>query len=247
MVQKDTIRFDAHDLLTLSKNLRKVAGNKSESEDRGAARTFRGAVKKVNVSIAELISTRAKANAAARRQSQVVAEDPAAFHTSGTAERAAAFLTSTSQYKEHDPQSFVLGSEYGAKQNVERYVNVKVERKLREDIKPKAKTRNAYYKVYDFSGARKMKGWNQFQPWRGSRNVAASGDELNAITGIMAVNFASNTSHARTDEDLPPGYWLTPAVRDGKPDFAAMYANAYTDVFQDAVNQTLLEKYVPRA
>ena len=247
MAQKDVLRFDAQDMLTLSKNLKKIAGNKSESEDRGAARTFRGAVKKVNVAVAQLIDARAKSNASRRRQSAVVAADVAAFHTNGNAERAAAFLTSTSEHKEHDPQSFVLGSEYGAKQNVERYVNVKVTRRLRENVKPGAKSRGAYAKVYDFSDARKMRGWNQFEPWRGSQNVAASGDEMNVLSGPFAANFSMNTSHARTDQDLPPGYWLTPAVRDGKPEFAAMYADAYTEVFQDAVNQTLLDKYVPRA
>jgi hypothetical protein len=244
MALRDVAYVDASSLLRLSKALKDAAGNNSHSPDRANARSIRKAVKNTNQYIAAMIAEDAKRRASTRRQSAKVAEDPAAFHTAGTAEKVSAFLSSAPQHPAGDPKSFALGSEFGAKHDIPRFVNVKVSRRLRENVKPGAKTRRAYTRTFDYSESRVMKGWNQFQPWRGSGTIAASGAEMNTLTGPSAAgNFAGAAGHARTADDLPPGYWLYPTIREDTPRIREIYTNEAADILNTEIGQALKTHY----
>ena len=180
MARDSSLAIDAHELVDAAARLRAAVGE----------RAFARAIGAGNQAAVEAIVTRAKENAAgAGNQARAVANDAAAFH--GVADRdTAKVVLNESTSKPHDPRSFAFGSEFGAKHDVERTVGVRKVAIGKTGLGKHGKRRNVYAR--DYSGARSMLGWNQFQPWRGSGTVSVG-------VGIQ------------------PGYWLYPAIRDTGP------------------------------
>lgn len=159
-----------------------------------------------NKSAAEYVAGRAKGNATDDRQQSVVANDPRAFFTRSTKAtgsvvlRGGKFAAATGN--KHDPLLFAFGSEFGAAQDKTRRVRTldKVAKAQgRVKRKPGRPARGSSSENY-FGGFRVMKGWNQFDPWRGSSNTEIAGVE--------------------------PGYWLWPAVRDSRPHVTDIYGQS---------------------
>jgi len=111
---------------------------------------------------------------------------------------------------------FALGAEWGAKHNLPRTVFSKVTKIHGPSTQYKRRQKDGSYKTFTRKGkavavikegGRTIKGWNQFKDWRGNATSAAVGDELGAL----------GSSHGRTADDLPAGYFMWPAFREMIP------------------------------
>ena len=109
----------------------------------------------------------------------------------------------------HSPLNFSIGSEFGAKQDVQRRLRPRLNRGFGRVKNSKS---NQYADLPREMPTRdSMLGWNQFQPWRGNRNV----------TG---------------DDGQMPGYWLWPAVRGTRDEVVNAFGTAAMKTVQEALN-----------
>jgi hypothetical protein len=196
--------IDARELLALSARLKGVK----------AGRRIRTQVGKANRVAVNIIADQAQDNAAGvSRQASKVAQSASTFQRTATPDRASVAIKSGGydQDDKGDPRRFAFGSEFGAYQNKIREVGV---RRTRIGASGSGKRRRYLY-AQDVRKARMMRGWNQYQPWRGSGNFNVGG-------GIQ------------------PGYWLYPAVRDTQGEVAEKYGAEAARVVAAAIASGLI-------
>lgn len=169
-----------------------------------------------NKSAAEYVAGQARGKAAGDSQQTAVANDPRAFFTLSTKATGSVVLRggkyAAKSGDKHDPLLFAFGSEFGAMQNVTRRVKVLSAfekgqgRVKRKPGRPRGRDSENYFGAF-----RTVKGWNQFDPWRGSSNTEIEGVE--------------------------PGYWLWPAVRDSRGEVTEVYGRHAMAAIRSKLNR----------
>jgi hypothetical protein len=170
---------------------------------------LQSAFKAAHGEVAAYVFGLAVAKAQARRQSAVVARDSRIFSKSVNSGRygvQGASITlkggrfaSRGLTSDNNPGDFAFGSEFGAKQNVVRRVKV-TPGVIRAQGRIKKKPRGADSDL-NFGAFRIMRGWNQFQPWRGGSNT-------------------------KVGEGIEPGYFMFPAIVESRDTVQETYGQA---------------------
>jgi hypothetical protein len=205
---RDTSRaIDARELLALSRSLKGVK----------EGRKLRRQVSKANRDAVKVVAEQAQDNASTEgRQAARVSQSASSFKRTASADRASVAIVGAtggagSDLDKGDPRRFAFGSEFGAYQNKIREVGV---RRTRIGASGSGKRRRYLY-AQDVRNARQVRGWNQFQPWRGSGNAGVG-------------------------QGIQPGYWLYPAVRDTQGEVAEKYGAEAARVVAAAIASGLI-------
>jgi hypothetical protein len=158
---------------------------------------------------AKHVFDQARANAAGDRQrASVAASSKTFFHTASKLSGIVALRGGPYRASgEDDPALFAFGSEFGAKRDQTRFVKAKSRIERGQGRVRKRRGRDT---ENDFGAVRRMVGWNQFDPWRGSANTEV--------------------------ENVLPGYWVWPAVRDSRPVVAGIYGERAMDALRSALD-----------
>lgn len=155
--------------------------------------------------VAALLTGRVRQHAAGRRQDSAVVNDSRAFSTRADSTGASLRLRGARALTPtgpKDPVRFALGAEFGAKRDILRQVKVKSRFEAGQGRIRKRRGRDS---ENDFGAFRVMKGWNQFREWRGSANASVG-------------------------EDIEPGYFMWPAVRDSQDEVDDVYGESSMNV-----------------
>ena len=201
-------------------NIYKTATSVDASQIRQLARNFEALADELVVGIEQAHATAVKVvydqaltNASSESaQASKAARSPQVFYTQ--VKKSVSFIylhggTNFSAGDKHSPLNFSIGSEFGAKQDVQRRLVPRLNRGFGRVKNPKS---NQYADLpREIPERDSMLGWNQFQPWRGNRNVTGEDGQM-------------------------PGYWLWPAVRGTRDEVVNAFGTQAMKTVQEALN-----------
>jgi hypothetical protein len=197
-----------HATVVDASEIRLLAANFAELRDE-----IQKGTEKAHAAAIKVVYEQALTNASSLSpQASKAAHDPRTFRSRALADRSSLFLdggTHKAGDDKHSPYNYVIGSEFGAKRDLERPLLPKLHRGFGRVKNPKSKK---YGDLPQEMPARdSMLGWNQFHPWRGNSKVMG-------------------------EDGLPPGYWMFPSLRQTREEVVNTFGTAAMKTVRDVLN-----------